>query len=51
MMFIMVPSKDGIAQEVVIKVKDECEGANPTSETLLFLKIMSLINYSKVSMC
>jgi hypothetical protein len=49
--FLVVPSKDEIAQEVVIKVKDECEGANPTSETLLFLKKMFLINYSKVSMC
>ncbi len=46
MTFLVIPPKDGIAQKVVIKVKDECEGANPSFK--FFLEHLIMITFCVV---
>ncbi len=45
MTFLVVPPKDGIAQEVVIKVKDECEGTHPSFSFKVFLKHLVMTTF------
>ncbi len=47
-MFLVVPPKDGIAQKVVIKVKDECEVGNPSFIFKLFLEHLIMITFCVV---